>query len=90
MKLFENLFHSLNDESVRYLVAGGIAVNLYGIERATADIDIVLDIKEENLSKFIKVAKKLDLRPKVPVALDDFADENKREEWKYEKSLLSG
>ena len=49
---------------------------------------IVLDIKEENLSKFIRVAKKLDLRPKVPVALDDFADANKREDWKTNKNML--
>ena len=31
------------------MVAGGIAVNLYGIERATADIDIVLKLEEKNL-----------------------------------------
>ena len=51
MKLFENLFSSLNKESVKYLVAGGIAVNLYGIERATADIDIVLKLAQKNLLK---------------------------------------
>jgi hypothetical protein len=44
MQLFKNLFSSLNKESVKYMVAGGIAVNLYGIERATADIDIILKL----------------------------------------------
>jgi hypothetical protein len=29
------------------MVAGGIAVNLYGIEKATADIDIVLMFDKE-------------------------------------------
>jgi len=42
MELFKTLFSSLNQASVKYMVAGGIAVNLYGIERATADVDIVL------------------------------------------------
>ncbi len=28
------------------MVAGGIAVNLYGIERATADLDIALELEE--------------------------------------------
>lgn len=42
MRIFKKLFSQLNANHVRYLVAGGVAVNLYGIERATADIDIAL------------------------------------------------
>jgi len=37
MEIFSRLFDSLNKGGVEYLVCGGIAVNLYGIERATAD-----------------------------------------------------
>lgn len=33
---FFKLFSALNNKKVRYLVAGGVAVNIYGIERATA------------------------------------------------------
>ena len=40
---FESLFSALNKGKVRYLVVGGIAVNLYGIERATADIDLFVE-----------------------------------------------
>jgi len=39
LEILKNLFSVLNKEAVKYMVAGGIAVNLYGIERATADID---------------------------------------------------
>ena len=60
------------------MVAEGVAVNLYGIERATADIDIILKLEEENLLRFINVVNKLGLKPKVPVKLEDFADANKR------------
>jgi hypothetical protein len=88
MKLFENLFSSLNKESVKYLVAGGIAVNLYGIERATADIDIVLKVDKENLLKFVKVAKKLGLKPKLPLALDDLLDEEKKKSWIVDKNMV--
>jgi len=69
------------------MVAGGIAVNLYGIERATADIDIILQLDEKNVSKFIRVAKKLGLKPKVPVKLEDFIDEDKRKAWIKDKGL---
>ena len=59
MELFRKLFSSLNRASIKYMVAGGIAVNLYGIERATADVDIVLELEKENLSKFISFVKSL-------------------------------
>ena len=88
MQLFKNLFSSLNEESVKYMVAGGIAVNLYGIERATADIDIVLKVDEKNLSKFVRVAKKLGLQPRLPLALDDLIDGEKRKSWIVDKDMV--
>jgi len=73
---------------VKYLVAGGIAVNLYGIERATADIDIVLKVDEKNLSKFVRVARKLGLQPRLPLALDDLIDGEKRKSWIVDKDMV--
>lgn len=69
------------------MIAGGIAVNLYGIERATADIDVILKLDKENLLKFVSIAKKLGLKPKVPVKLDDFIDSEKRESWIKDKGM---
>ena len=70
------------------MVAGGIAVNLYGIERATADLDIALELEKGNLLKFINVAEKLGLRPKIPVKLGDFIDPEKRRSWRMDKGML--
>jgi hypothetical protein len=69
------------------MVAGGIAVNLYGIERSTADIDIVLKLDKAKVLRFIKLAKRLGLRPEVPVKLDDFVDPGKRDSWISEKGM---
>ncbi len=88
MQLFKNLFSALYEESEKYMVAGGIAVNLYGIERTTADIDIVLKLDGENLHKFVAVAKKLGFRPKLPLALDDFMDAEKRKSWIVDKDMV--
>ena len=88
MELFKDLFSSLNQASIKYMVAGGIAVNLYGIERATADVDIVLELEKGNLSKFIRVAKKLGLKPKIPVKLEDFIDPEKRKSWRMNKGMM--
>jgi len=87
MELFKGLFSSLNQATVRYMVAGGIAVNLYGIERATADIDLVIELEKENLLKFIKVVETHSWRPKIPVKLNDFVDPKKRELWMKEKGM---
>lgn len=88
MQLFKRLFRELNGKDAKYMVAGGIAVNLYGIERATADIDIVLKLDKDNILKFIDAAKELGLKPKIPVKLEDFIDENKREDWIKNKRLM--
>lgn len=87
MKFLKKLFSSLNKENVKYMVAGGVAVNLYGIERATADIDIILMLNDKNLSQFVKVAKRLALKPKLPVKIEDFIDSNKRKEWIKNKNM---
>jgi hypothetical protein len=88
MELFKKLFASLNRARVKYMVVGGIAVNLYGIERATADVDIVLKLEKGNLLKFIMVAKKLGLKPKIPVKLDDLIDPEKRKGWIMDKGMM--
>jgi hypothetical protein len=88
MQLFKKLFSSLNKATIKYMVAGGIAVNLYGIERATADLDIALELEKGNLLKFINVAEKLGLRPKIPVKLGDFIDPEKRRSWRMDKGML--
>lgn len=87
MQIFKKLFSQLNANHVRYLVVGGVAVNLYGIERATADIDMVLALNKENLRKFIEVAKSLGLKPKIPVRLEDLTDDHKRKEWAEGKNM---
>lgn len=88
MDIFKKLFSALEQESVQYMVAGGIAVNLYGIERATADIDVALKLEKDNLSKFFRVTKKLGLKPKAPVKLEDFAEPAQRESWAKDKGMV--
>lgn len=67
---------------------GGIAVNLYGIQRATADMDLVIKMDRENISKFISFSKKAGLKPKNPVKLEDFANEQKRRAWQEDKGMI--
>ncbi|MFC1534590.1 DUF6036 family nucleotidyltransferase [Thermodesulfobacteriota bacterium] len=83
----ERIFKSLNDENVRYLIAGGLAVVAYGYLRLTADIDLILDMEKKNLQKAMKVFKTLGYRSRAPVRLEDFTDPEKRKLWVQEKGL---
>ncbi len=87
MNLLAELFASLNEAGVEYLVAGGVAVNLYGIQRSTGDVDIVLGLDEGNVRKFLAVAGRLGLKPTAPVGVEEFADREKRAMWVLEKGM---
>jgi len=70
------------------MVAGGVAVNLYGIERATADVDLVVKLERENLSRFVRIIEKLGLKPRAPVKLRDFIEPENWDKWIQEKGMV--
>lgn len=81
------IFKEFNKRRIRYIVVGGIAVNLWGIPRMTYDIDLLLDMEESNLRKFLTLVRKWGFRPKIPVDIRDFADKDKREGWIRQKNM---
>ncbi|MCX5749460.1 MAG: hypothetical protein NTZ10_04380 [Candidatus Saganbacteria bacterium] len=85
---YEDIFEELEKKKVKYLIIGGIAVNLHGVERVTGDMDIMLSMDRGNLLKFISVMKLLKLKPKVPVNPEDLADPYKVKKWQKEKGML--
>ncbi|MBD3262075.1 MAG: hypothetical protein GF334_10500 [Candidatus Altiarchaeales archaeon] len=84
---YEDVLKGLNEEGVRYLVVGGVAMVLHGVVRLTVDFDIMLDLAENNLTKFVSVMDKLGYRPKAPVDSKEFIDSTKRSEWKNKKNM---
>ena len=87
--LYVELFKALHDEGVRYVLVGGLAVNLHGVERATADVDLIMALDPENLGRFHRVARRFAMKPVVPVTLEDFADAAKVESWIREKHMVA-
>ena len=87
MSLYLPLFKSLNDANVQYIIVGGIATILHGYVRATADIDLVVDLHVDEATKVIAVLTDAGYKPKVPVQAIEFADETKREQWINEKGM---
>ncbi|MDO9122961.1 MAG: nucleotidyl transferase AbiEii/AbiGii toxin family protein [Deltaproteobacteria bacterium] len=87
--VYEDIFKALYEEEVRYLIVGGMAVNLYGYARMTVDLDIMVDLEEEeNLKRLIKAMEKINCKPKVPVKPIEFTLSEKREDWIKEKGAV--
>jgi len=84
---FTKVLKEFNKRNIKYIVAGGIAVNLHGIPRMTYDLDLLLDMNDENLKKFLKIMKKWGYKPNIPVDIMDFACEEKRNDWINNKNM---
>jgi hypothetical protein len=83
----ESIFRALNDAGVRYLVAGGLAVNAHGYIRFTKDVDFILQLVPDNIKKAFSALAALGYQPNVPVTIDQFADTAQRERWIKEKGM---
>jgi hypothetical protein len=71
MLYYEKEIRALNKSKIKYLVVGGAAVNFHGLMRLTRDLDLMIDINEDNLQRFVALMNKLGYGTKLSV-----------EEWK--------
>ena len=85
---YGKVFKALNKAKVKYVVAGGAAVVLYGYPRLTQDLDLVVFLEEKNLEKLYDSLKKIGYSPKVPVTKEQFKNHRQREKWKKEKGMI--
>ena len=88
MKIAE-LLQALSENQVQYVLVGGMAVQLHGYLRSTFDIDLVLAMNDENLSRFIAVARQFGLVPAMPVPIDSLKNASQIEQWHREKGMLA-
>ena len=49
----KGVFKSFQQHDVRYVVIGGIAAVLYGVHRATFDLEILIEATSENAQQLI-------------------------------------
>lgn len=84
-----NLFKSLHQENVKYLICGGLAVNIYGIPRMTSDIDLLLEFSQENIDRFNKATSSLHFQPRLPIKLENLIDEDVRKSYIEDKNLIA-
>lgn len=89
MKLasFEAIVRVLNEAGVRYLVAGGLAVNAHGYLRFTKDADFVIQLIPDNIARTFAALQTLGYKPLAPVTAEQFADRATREGWIRDKNM---
>jgi hypothetical protein len=87
LRAFEAVAQAFRDAQVRYLVAGGLAVNAHGYLRFTADIDVVIALDADNVLRTFGALSKVGYRPTVPITAEQFADANQRQRWIAEKGM---
>lgn len=87
MVYYEEVFRALEKKGVKYAVVGGVALTLHGIVRFTADLDLLIQMDPDNIERFLSVMDELGYRPRIPVPASDFADPQKRAQWREEKGM---
>lgn len=87
MIFYEEILRAFQKQKVKYVLVGGIAVNLLGSMRSTADLDILVEMSDDNLKKIVKIMKRHGYHIKQPVDPMKIADKETREDWINNKNM---
>jgi hypothetical protein len=85
---FRDILRQLVLGNARFVVVGGVAVNLHGHLRATKDLDLVIDLSPDEARKTLTILRNCGLQPLFPVNPLDFANAELREEWIEQKNMI--
>jgi hypothetical protein len=83
----EAIVEALEGVGVRFIVAGGLAVNVHGFARFTRDLDLVIELLPENVHAAYQALDGLGFRPVVPVSAADLSNLELRERMIREKGM---
>lgn len=74
MNYLQDILTRLSAKGVRFIICGGVAVVLQGVERMTLDLDLSLDMEADNLSLFLDALRELHMSPRAPVPPETILD----------------
>jgi predicted nucleotidyltransferase len=86
---YEEVLSKLREANVRFVVVGAVAMNLHGVPRMTADLDLLVDLSSPNLATLILVFEELGYKPRLPVPAGALLDPEQRRKWVEERSLIA-
>lgn len=84
---FIGIFTLLTEARVRFVVVGGLALLLHGLDRLTADVDLVLDLSIDATADAVRALTASGYRSMVPVDPMELADPARRAEWQASRGM---
>lgn len=84
---FIGLFSILTAARIRFVLVGGLAVVLHGLDRLTADVDLVIDLSAESARAAVDALTAAGYRSLAPVDPVALADPVKRDEWQSLRNM---
>jgi len=84
---FIGLFAILAAAQVRFVLVGGLALVLHGLDRLTADVDLVIDLSAESAKRAVQALTAAGYRPLAPVDPIALADPAQRKEWQAVRNM---
>jgi predicted nucleotidyltransferase len=85
---FLSVLREFQDRNIRYVLVGGLAVLLHGIDRLTADIDLIVDLAPERATQVVETLLELGFKANAPVDPRQFADRAIRKRWREESGMV--
>lgn len=82
------LLAALVDAGVEFVVCGGVAVVLHGVERVTMDLDIRVPDDDANFRRLVEVIAGRSFQSRIPEPLSSLCDARRRKAWLEEKGAL--
>lgn len=84
---FIGLFSLLAAARVRFVVVGGLALLLHGIDRLTADVDLVIDLSTDTTADTVRALTASGYRSMAPVDPMALADPAQRADWQTTRGM---
>lgn len=84
---FIGLFALLAAARIRFVLVGGLALVLHGLDRLTADVDLVIDLSAESAQAAVQALTAAGYRALAPVDPIALADPEQRREWQTLRSM---
>lgn len=84
---YEDVLEGLSKAGVPFVVVGGVAVNLQGVPRFTADLDVAVALDRPSLESAERVLSGLGLKARLPARDEDLRNPDVVRSWIAERNL---
>jgi len=74
---------------VDFILGGGVACVLHGVERVTMDVDVAVHMESANWDRLVRVINAMGLLPRAPVRPETLIDPKVRQAMVKEKQALA-